>query len=312
MPEINIKAIQLADTSLPERLSGLWNAALGPQWVITPPAVAYDLRPSAGHTRALALAEIDGLPVGFVLAETPDGGAEGSLNALVVDARFQRRGAGSALLAWALDWFAARGVREIWLGGGARPWIPGLPDVDARARDFFARRGFTLAETVWDMARSLKDYGWPRLSQRPLAEIRPAQAEDLPALFDLLARDFPYWLGDVRQFFGDGGRPADILLLHASGGLRAFCWTTFSNSARPIQRFFPNALGQPWGQLGSIGTAEDSRGRGYAGVMIDFALRRLQALGIDGCVIDWTVYLDFYARFGFAPYHAYWMMMKKL
>ncbi len=312
MLDITLKEIEPGEPEAPEVLAGLWNAAMGAEWAITPRAARYGLLPSDGVIRAGRLAEVNGLPAGFVLAEAVENRSEGSINALAVDPRFQGQGVGTALLNWSDGWLADRRVREAWLGGGERTWIPGLPDEDehARSRDFFIHRGFTQREKTWDLARSLKDYARPQLSHWPPAEIRPARAEDLPALFDLLAQDFDYWLSDYRQFFADGGRPEDIIVLYAGEKLKAFCWTTRADSARPIERFFPNSLRQPWGQLGSIGTAEDSRGRGYAGVMIDFALRHLQALGIDGCVIDWTGYLDFYAKFGFAPYHAYRLLKK--
>ena len=312
MANITINDINPGDTGLPARLAGLWNAAMGAEWAVTPRALRYNLRPSAGVLRAGQLAEVDGLPIGFALVERGEGGAEGSLVALAVDPRYQGRGAGSALLAWALDWLADRGVREVYLGGGARPWIPGLPEDAEQAQEFFLRRGFAFEEKTWDMACGLQDYDRPALSQWPQAEIHPATEADLPALFDLLARDFDYWLSDYAQFIDDGGRPSDIIVLYAGGALRAFCWTTLEDSARPLERFFPNRLGRPWAQLGSIGTAAADRGLGYAGVMIDYALRRLRDLGVDGCVIDWTVYLDFYAKFGFAPYHAYRMMQKTL
>jgi GNAT superfamily N-acetyltransferase len=291
-----------------ELLAGLWNAAMGDEWRVSSHAAAYNLLPYRTVTRAGRLAMLDGQPAGFALAETTPDNDDACLSALAVAPGFQGRGVGSALVAWACSWLAARGASQAYLGGSSRPWAPGLPEGSPAARAFFQHRGFQGEEKIWDMARSLRDYTGPQLSQWPVAEVRPAQSADLPSLFDLLAREFPYWENDYRQFFADGGRPADVMLLFGPQGLTAFCWVTLADSARPLDRFFPYALGQPWAQLGSVGTAEASRGRGYAGVLLDASLRHLQSLGVDGCVIDWTGYLDFYAKFGFAPYHAYWSM----
>ena len=105
---------------------------------------------------------------------------------------------------------------------------------------------------------------------------------------------------------------SDLIVLRTPQGMKGMCWTTFEDSYNPIEHFFPNGMEHPWGHLGSIGIAADSRGQGLAGVMIDYALRRLQSLGVDGCIIDWTELLDFYAKFGFKPYRQYFFLGKEI
>ena len=86
------------------------------------------------------------------------------------------------------------------------------------------------------------------------------------------------------------------------------CLLTFEDSVRPIERFYPYRLPRPWGQAGSIGISAGCRGRGYGALLLDGALRRLHNNNVNGCVIDWTGLVDFYAKFGFEKYRAYLIM----
>ncbi len=96
-----------------------------------------------------------------------------------------------------------------------------------------------------------------------------------------------------------GGRVEDYVLLWSERGVDGCLLVTFEDSLRPLDRFYPHRLPRPWGQLGSVGISADCRGKGYGAVMMDGALRYLQSRGVRGCVIDWLVIVDFYARFGF-------------
>ncbi|MEZ4581604.1 MAG: hypothetical protein R3A10_08195 [Caldilineaceae bacterium] len=54
------------------------------------------------------------------------------------------------------------------------------------------------------------------------------------------------------------------------------------------------------------------RGQGLETAVLDAGLRRLHNNGVNGCVIDWTDLVDFYGKFGFAPYRAYQQLVKAL
>ena len=82
--------------------------------------------------------------------------------------------------------------------------------------------------------------------------------------------------------------------------------------AEPLDRYFLHGLPQPWGQLGSVGVGASCRGKGYGLALIDQGLRRLQAAGVRGCVIDWTHLLDLYGRFGFRTHRSYLVLTKVL
>lgn len=102
------------------------------------------------------------------------------------------------------------------------------------------------------------------------------------------------------------------MLLWTSKQRRWLLPAHLEDSQRPIERFFPYDLPRPWGQLGSVGVSADRRGRGYGAALLDTGLRRFRDNGVNGCVIDWTGIVDFYAKFGFQPYRQYHMLRKTL
>ncbi|MCB0022588.1 MAG: GNAT family N-acetyltransferase, partial [Caldilinea sp.] len=120
------------------------------------------------------------------------------------------------------------------------------------------------------------------------------------------------WRYEAEAFLADGGRLSDYMLLWTERGVDGCCLLTFPDSMRPMERYYLYRLPKPWGQLGSIGVSADRRGHGYGAALLDAGLRRLHDNGINGCVIDWTGLVDFYARFGFERYRSYTMLARSL
>jgi GNAT superfamily N-acetyltransferase len=286
---------------------------------ITPHFVEYNTRAATGAIQAGRVAISNNTPVAFVLASALPNDPQtsprevGWVDVIAVAPEFQRRGIGSELLAWAEAWLREQDCLRARLGGSLRPFAPGVP-VELNSDAFFRARGYTPrphGERVWDVARDLRDY----ISTRPPidAVIRPARPEDQNALLEFFVREFPNrWRYEYEEFLGSGGRIADYLVLIATRGVDGFARLTFEDSERPIERFYPHALPRPWGQLGPLGVSADTRGKGFGGALLDAALCHLRDQGVRGCVIDWTDLVDFYARFGFQPYHEYIMLLKNL
>jgi predicted N-acetyltransferase YhbS len=163
------------------------------------------------------------------------------------------------------------------------------------------------------VARDLSDYA-PPASVRPIDGIvRPAQSADEDALLAFIQREFPgRWRYDFQEYLRGGGRIADHMVLLTARGVVGFCRLNFDDSWQPLARYYPHQLPKPWGQLGTIGVSQDSRGKGYGAAVLDAGLRRLRDSGVRGCVIDWTELLDFYGKFGFKPYRRYAILLKEL
>ena len=297
--------------------AALWTAACGPDLAISPAFVAFNTRPTTGVTQAGQLALRDGQPAGFVLASAVIADPTltvGWLDAIAVAPEAQRQGLGSALLSWAEAWLRDHGCTQIRIGGSLRPFTPGLPvELGPLPQQFFARRGYHEEGSEWDVARDLLAYPDPPLPAGA-PSLRPVEsAAEQQALLDFLSREFPgRWHFECQEFFREGGRATDWLLLWPSEAEQpaGFCQITLEDSLRPIERFYPYRLPHPWGQFGPLGVAREARGKGYGAAVVDGAARHLKHLGVRGCVIDWTDLVAFYGKFGFTPYRQYRVLVK--
>ena len=315
----------------------LWNEAAGNELPITERFLRYNCTKDVGVARGGRLALAEGRPVGFVLCSAYPGAppamrtdVAGWIEAIAVAPAFQGRGVGRALLQWAEGWLAAQSlpggspatpghpaesglIGRIRVGGGLRPFVPG-PLAGSEAEAFFQACGYEHDEEPlsWDVARSLSDYQPPALSDVPAAA-RPGQPGQEAELLGFLAREFPgRWHWQAQRFLEEGGRISDYMLLWTDEGLNGSCRLTFEDSVSPIDRFFPYGLARPWAQLGSIGVSESLRGQGLGLYLLDAGLRRLHNSGINGCVIDWTTILGFYAKCGFMPYRRWAQLSRSL
>ena len=298
-------------------IAEVWNAACTDTLWISPRFAAYNLRPSTGALQAgqFVIDEDDeGKAVAFVLASAVVN-ENAWIDAIAVHPQKQGLGIGSDLLAWAEGWLREKNVDALNLGTSLRPFTPGLPTELANA-DFFTQRGYEISRVDVDLGCDLsKDLKVHPVRSR--AEVAALTEADVTAMHEFLARAFPgRWHYEFNEFLREEGRLSDYMVVWAndSGARRieAFAQTTWEDSARPLDRFYPQPLPRPWGQLGSIGVSEPCRGKGYAAAVINAALERFRAEGVRGCIIDWTSLIDFYARFGFAVHRKYLMMRKSL
>jgi GNAT superfamily N-acetyltransferase len=321
MTKLSFQPIDAANSAQIEQVTMLWNMACGADLAITPRFAAYNLRPSVGGDQAAWLALENDRPVGFVSTSSlndPTVAAphSGWIDAIAVDPSVQRRGIGTALLRKAEAWHSQKGSRLLIVGASLRPFVPGVPE-ELNSAGFFERHGYggkpELVMREWDVAADLSTYTPPPTVRAIDAQVRPAQRGDYTAILAFLKREFPdRWRYEFEQSIAEGTRIADYMVLWTERGVDGCCVLTFEDSYHPIERFYPYRLPRPWGQLGSIGVSEDRRGQGFGAALLDAGLRRLHNNGVNGCVIDWTDLLDFYAKFGFTPYRSYLILLKPL
>lgn len=295
----------------------IWNAAAGEKLAFQPYFVEYNTRPTPGMVQEGRIARINGEPVGVVFCTV---GVEGLfqgqswVDLIVVDPRFQHQGVGSQLLVWAEEFAVQNKTKVLRIAGSVRPFAAGVP-LELGSVGFFAKFGFNVEQNHfdWDVARDLGGYESPDSVREHHADVRPLQAGEEGELLTFMRREFAgRWQFEVQQFFHEGGRAADFMVLRTEIGVDGFCWMTLADSARPLDRFYMNGLERPWGQIGPLGVGKGCRGKGYGGVMIDAAIRHLQARGIHGSVIDWTSLLDLYGKFGYKPFRQYQILRKEL
>lgn len=300
-------------------ITTIWNAACTSEFSISEKLVRYNTTPSSGVSQVGRLAYLNGEPVGFVLASVLRGEPEvmpastGWIDAIAVvpDARHQQ--IGHTLLAWAEAWLIEQGCQRAVVGSSIRPFAPGVP-VALESLPFFHLHGYTNDTVVWDMAANLSEYTPPTKLREVAGAVRPARNEDADALLAFLQREFPgRWRYECSEFLRQPpARISDYMLLWTERGVDGFCQLHFEDSHQPIERFYPYSLPRPWGQLGSVGVSADQRGQGFGAALVDAGLRRLHNNGVNGCVIDWLVLVDFYAQFGFTQLREYQQISKAL
>ncbi|MEP6896255.1 MAG: GNAT family N-acetyltransferase, partial [Chloroflexota bacterium] len=267
----------------------IWNAASHHDYPINENFLAYNSIPTTGEVIEGQIAFQSNEPVGFVLACAVQGGMLGWVSAIAVQPSAQRQGIGTALMNWAKDWLKEHGCKRIRIGGNLRPFLPGLPYAMRECVPFFEKHGYQPSADQpyeYDIARSLKDYR--SIYTKPAnANLVPMQLGEEHLLLDFLHREYPgRWEFEAQEFIKNSGRASDFLLLHVDGAVQGFCRLTLSDSERPIERFYPQRLPQPWGQYGPLGLSKAVRGKGLGGYLIDAAAVHMQSLGVDGCVID--------------------------
>jgi GNAT superfamily N-acetyltransferase len=311
---LEFQPVAATNSAQMQEVTNLWNLACGTDLAISPRFAAYNLRPSPGGDQAAWLALDKGRPAGFVSASylhDPSVTAphSGWIDAIAVTPENQGRGIGAALLRKAEAWHTQKGSRVIAVGSSLRPFAPGVPE-ELNTVGFFEHHGYggsaERAMRQWDVAANLATYTSPRSVREIAGLVRPAQPGDYEAILAFLQREFPdRWRYDFEQRIAEGTRIADTMALWTERGIDGCCVLTFEDSQHPIERFYPYRLPRPWGQLGSIGVSANRRGQGFGSALLDAGLRRLHNNGVNGCVIDWTDLLDFYAKFGFVPYRSY-------
>ncbi len=298
-----------------EAAAHVWNSGAPSDLSIAPDFVAFNCEHQTGLRQVGWLAVQDESVFGFVHATAQEGQSLGFIDLLAVEPEARRQGVGQAMLKQAEGWLKSQGAKRVRLGGALRPFLAGLPE-RLGSEGFFEKQGYRLRDPgpkVWDVARDLAGYQTPHSTATVEADIRPVTTEEIAGLLAFLERAFPgRWHAEVAAFLENGGRSTDILAVHDENGIDGFLWMTFANSKRPLNRYYPGRLPEPWGQFGPLGVGQGCRGRGYGGAIIDAAARRLQHAGVRGCVIDWTELLGLYAKFGFEPYREYTVYLKDL
>jgi predicted N-acetyltransferase YhbS len=242
-------------------------------------------------------------------------GSAGWIDAIIVDPAWQRQGIGRDLMAWALHRLRGNGAEQVFLGGGLRHFLPGVPAETPGLKDFFGGLDFATLATVYDLRGNLRGFAAPPAASAAVVEagasVTPCEPEDVPALMAFLRAEFPgRWRFDTERCLALGGAPQDVMILRRSPDVLGFAQIYHRRSAflgPPIH--WHRLMGTHYGGLGPIGIAAGVRGRGLGKALLQLSLQHLAGLGVTDAVIDWTTLLAFYAKVGFTPWKSYARMV---
>ena len=206
-----------------------------------------------------------------------------------------------------------RGVTKLVFGQDSRHFFPGCP-IDCKAlKSYLMVEGFMEGGSAFDLERDMSDYQNPYPAV-PGGEMRYVGPDDQTALTEFMEREFPRrWAYDVDNKVRLEGPSPTVYALFLGGKVEGFALLQRYGARIPIGgSVWRHSLGDHWGSLGPIGIAKSLRGNGSGGALLGAALQQLKTDGIGRCIIDWTVLVDFYRKFGFEVTREYQSMTLNL
>lgn len=212
---------------------------------------------------------------------------------------------GAKILKGSFEAGRAAGLRRLVFGMDPDHLLPGCPVECDALRTVLRECGFSEGGGYFDLERDLDTYEVPPECASALAsagaKVEACRIEDLAALDDFMAREFPSrWRHDVMRKATTCDEAGQVCLLWIGGQIEGFAMTQFDGCKRPIGgAVWHESLGPKWGALGPIGVSKSVRGKGLGDALLGKSLERLQQCGARQTIIDWTTLEDFYGRHGF-------------
>jgi ribosomal protein S18 acetylase RimI-like enzyme len=271
----------------------LWELTLGASWPI--------------HAETL----IASMPIAYGLGDSEKlSGAigfddTGAISFVMVDPSRRREGIGTALHRAAVEHLA--GSKPDLTLGGAHSFWRGIPDNLPDAAPFFTKLGWTLGQTVVDMARPTAGF-----SVDPAAIARSdafgvkftfATQDDAEQVITYEAREHPNWTDYFRRRFPD--EPGSVLVGRDRVG-EVVAALLIDLPPRHRGRW-SRILGEDMAEIGCIGVAASLNGQGIGTAMTSLATAEVQRAGARLAFLAWTTRTSFYARIGYKVWHGYRM-----
>ncbi len=214
--------------------------------------------------------------------------------------------AGIDLMAEVKSVLRNRGLQKLNFGNDSLHFFPGCPSTAQALCGFLMVEGFEGGGECYDLERNLADYVPPR----PIPtthDFRPVAESDMPALTAFFEKEFPdRWWYDVQSKIRAEGRTEFITGAFKGDICEGFAMTQDWTCKLPISGgVWRNSLGEQWGALGAIGVSAELRGKGLGHGLMGAALTGLRDKGVRRCIIDWTIWVDFYGMHGFEVTRTY-------
>lgn len=245
----------------------------------------------------------------------------GYVNSIIVDVNYRNTGVGSELLDYAEKELIGEGVKLIHAGRDTNHFFPGIPYECVKARRFFVKKGYSLAETFYDLICNISKVDFEKLPNMKINndkkyKIEILKNEDRENLFEFFQKCFyGRWYQEMMDFFEIGMEDRDIVVLKDENRIIGFAHI-YDNKSKfigpPI--YWRKLLCSNYGGLGPIGIDADYRKRGLGLLILYKALEILKNRKVENMVIDWTDkdIQDFYGMFNFMPWKQYISAEKRI
>ena len=233
---------------------------------------AYNLSAPLDAKQAGRYAIMNGERVGFVLASVLRNHADvapselGWLDRAVVVPEYQKRGVGRGLLDWAEEWLTSEGKTRIRLGGGLRPFAPGVAAEWNTA--FFRSHGFVPRPqdpVVQDFGQDLKDVSHHSFLRAPQTwcVVPPRKTIRMPWLDS--------WCVSFRVVDGPrirttssamGALISDSICFWKARRHRCVLRDDVRGFGASVENHYPAPSPRPWGQVARLGERKRPAERG--------------------------------------------------
>ncbi|MGG4340438.1 GNAT family N-acetyltransferase [Paenibacillus lautus] len=293
----------------------LWIMNLGQQWPIE--YVIFDkiIRDNDSGTSHF-VAEINGNVVGFIATGTSYGlqtDLHGSILLVVVEKQNQGKGIGKQLVTHAEQYLFSKGVRDIHVGSGARPYFwPGVPANLPDAIVFFEKCGWIFTEQSFDMIQDLKMF--PSFKHVPLQHdtiIEVANTQDIEKLLVFQQENFPHWYIYYNHYSNQKNFDNILLAKTKVGEIIGSVLLTgpFDLYANQFLKW-KNLLPPQVGGFVALGVKEEMRGKGIGLFLAFKATEVIKSRGVESSYLGWTWLIDWYSKIGYQVWRCYRMSRK--
>lgn len=242
--------------------------------------------------------------VGFLLAKKHPSGKKVWISAMLVERDFQRKGIGSRLLLAFEEHLSSDA--EILIGTDPGHLFPGLPDEKAETIRFFSQKGYRVEGNAFDLIANISDYH-PKYELDEKYTARRLREEEKENLLFLIKKNFSLrWYEDTVTLLEREGSVRGTMGLFKEGSLIGFAHTySFQEDGLGPSVYWKGLLGEKYGGLGPIGVAKAYQGKGLGTAFFEKIVLSLQQDGVEDMVVDWTILLSYYGKFGFQPWKKY-------
>ncbi len=224
-----------------------------------------------------------------------------------------------SLLAEAEMILAARGIKNVRIGGDPQAFLPGLPvDSDGIIKERILQTGYAKESIEYDLYRDISSFKIPDklkfLMNNDQLQAKRVDLTEEDELLNFLQEHFPgRWSYEAENIRRIPGGLADYWLLYKNNRAVAFARSNHINSAyQGTNLNWGPRFGDDYCGLGPIGVSNKERNNGYGLLLMTEIIKDFQQKKLTQMVIDWTDLVDYYQKLGFEPFAEYEIYRKEV
>ncbi|MCG1027261.1 GNAT family N-acetyltransferase [Virgibacillus halodenitrificans] len=231
----------------------------------------------------------------------------GWIQVIVVAKQYQNKGIGSRLLTHAEKVFRDEGMGTILLGRDPWHYFPGIPENNAKAKQWFEAKGYKMYVQEHDMIKAYdanEEIEEPNTSDVTFTILAYEEKDEF---LTFLNRCFPgRWEYEALKYFEQGGNGREFIVMKKQGNIIGFCRINDSRSLSIAQNvYWAPLFKEELGGIGPLGVDDAERGQGYGLTIVKAGIAELRRRDIYRIVIDWTGLVTFYKKLGYGVWKSY-------